>query len=89
MIGLGDLNQAATLFQETIRLYPDSEEAHKSRYKLAVIKQLQGDQVAARKAFQDVIDRSAGTLVPEANAMLRMLSEDRMLSQNDAAAELP
>lgn len=75
-VGIGDLDQASSLFQETIRRFPASEEAHKSRYKLAYIKLLQGDQVGARQAFQEVIDRSPGTLVPEANAMVRMLSQE-------------
>ncbi len=84
-LGLGNLKLAESGFQETIRKYPQSEEAHKSRYKIALIALLRGQRADAAAKFQQIVDRKSGTLVPEAAAMLRMLQ----LEQKQPLPALP
>ena len=72
-LGAGDLERAASLFQETIDQFPGSEEADKARFKLALISLLQNDVPAAKQRFQQIVDRSDSVYVPEAIAMLAML----------------
>lgn len=74
-LGLGHHEEARSRFQKTIADYPQSEEAHKSRYKLAVLSWLEDDLRAARQQFEQLTDRPDGTLVPEATAMLRYLDD--------------
>jgi TolA-binding protein len=72
-VGLDDLGAAAVQFEETRRRYPDSEEAHKSRYKLAVISLLRGEREAAIEQFRAIAETPDGVLAPEASAMVRFL----------------
>jgi TolA-binding protein len=72
-MGMGDLPGARQLFRETIEQFPHSEEAFKARYKLAVIELLEGDEAAAQRRFQAIIDRSHNILIGEAAAMSDML----------------
>lgn len=75
-LGLGNLDLAEQEFLATINQYPNTEEAHKSRYKLAMIALLRGDRQEAGEGFQQIVDSKSGILVPEAVAMLRMLQDD-------------
>jgi TolA-binding protein len=66
-----DLPFAAKWCQWTIDNHPDSLEAHKCRYKLAVISLLQGDDELAASRFKAIADRPDGPLAAEARAMER------------------
>ena len=72
-IGLNEIDNARSQFERTIRDYPDTNEAHKSQYKLAFLSLLEGDDDDARERFARIADSPAGTLVPEAMAMIRYL----------------
>ena len=85
-MGLGDYDMAKVEFEFTIREYPTSLEAHKSRYKLAVIAMLQGDDDDAIKRFAELSEKPDGPLVPEAAAMVRFL---RAKKPGGAQAEAP
>ena len=74
-LGLGELERAALAFEATARDYPDSLEAHKSRYKLALIALLRGERGDARARFAALAEAPDGPLAPEARAMRRMLDD--------------
>jgi len=74
-LGLGDLDAASAAFEATIRDYPNSLEAHKSRYKLAVISLLQDDPEGALKRFSQLAEKPDGPLAPEAAAMTSYLKK--------------
>ncbi|MCH9671010.1 MAG: tetratricopeptide repeat protein [Gammaproteobacteria bacterium] len=76
-LGQGHLSSAKVAFQDVIRRFPNSPEAHKSHYKLALIHFLEGDTEAARKGFGDLVAVANGSLLPEAKAMLRYLTDGR------------
>lgn len=73
-IGEEDLGGAEQWFGQTIEKFPESQEAHKARYKLAMIAVWNGEFEAGRRKFQQLADRPAGTLAPEARAMAQFLS---------------
>lgn len=73
-LGLGNYGKAQQCFETTIKRYPKSDEAHKSRYKLAMLELFRGNRDAALQKFQALVDKPSGTLVPESQAMVRMLS---------------
>ncbi len=73
-LGLGRLADAETAFEAAEKAYPESLEAHKSRYKLALIAMLQGDRREARSMFAELARYPNGTLAPESAAMLRFLN---------------
>ncbi len=84
-LGLGKHKQSRQQFELMIREYPNSEEAHKSRYKLAMLSLLEGKQADARERFAQLTENPSGTLVPEATAMLRYLDEQEL--DNDGEEE--
>jgi len=71
--GAGNHKAARQQFEHTIQKYGSSEEAHKSRYKLAMLSLMDGDTGEARRRFSELTARPSGTLVPEAAAILRYL----------------
>lgn len=87
-LGLGDHQLARQQFEHTVQKYGDSEEAHKSRYKLAMVSLIEGDTDDARRRFSELTAQPSGTLVPEATAMLRYLdAEDAREADSDLPAE--
>jgi hypothetical protein len=66
--------EADAEFAATALEYPESLEAHKSRYKRAVIAMRQGRLDDARRAFAELADRPDGPLAPEARMMHEYLS---------------
>ena len=72
-LALGDFEEAKKEFQHTIQTYPQSLEAHKCRYKLALVAMLEGSPQRAVELFRKLTDKPAGPLVPEATAMVRYL----------------
>lgn len=74
-IGLGDLVRARVEFKTVIRDYPGSLEAHKSKYKLALIDLWEGRKEAARAEFARMAERPDGPLAPEASGMAAYLAE--------------
>lgn len=74
-LALGHVGEARDAFQATIRRYPDSLEAHKSRYKLALIDLIEGDEPGALESFRAMSERPDGPLAAEATAMTRYLAE--------------
>ncbi len=75
-MGLGDLAEAKRAFQRTVREYPDSLEAHKCRYKLALVDVFQSRPQEARKRFQQLADHPDGPLAPEAASWQRFLVQE-------------
>lgn len=74
-LGLDDLDAAEREFQRTVRDFPQSEEHHKARFKLAEVALLRGDVDQAEAQFTELAQTPDGTLAPEAAAMARFLSE--------------
>ena len=77
LLGQGDLNAARIAFQRTIAVYPDSLEAHKSRYKLAMIDFWQGNRDEAIRRFTELAEAREGPDTPEAQMMLKYLQEGK------------
>lgn len=73
-LGLEDLEWAKAEFALTVRRFPSSLEAHKSRYKMALIALWQGNRVSALEQFQDLADQPDGPLAPEARIMAKYLA---------------
>lgn len=88
-LGLGANDAARKQFEQTIRKFGTSEEAHKSQYKLAMLTLMEGDPAAARQRFQALVEKPAGTLVPEAAAMLRFLDGPHAPAAKGADEPLP
>jgi TolA-binding protein len=61
--------EAAEWCRWTIRVHPTSLEAHKCRYKLAVLSLVQGDTQEAIKLFDALAEAPDGPLAAEATAM--------------------
>lgn len=74
-LGLGNLDASRKQFEQTIADFQFSEEAHKSKYKLAMLSLIEGKNPDARKRFEELTKNPSGTLVPEATAMLRYLDQ--------------
>ena len=71
----GEFDKASKWCHWTVREHPGSLEAHKCRYKLAVLAMLQGQTAEAIKQFGALSDRPDGPLAAEATAMRQFLSE--------------
>ena len=71
-MGLNDLPNATLGFEATIRDYPDSEEAHKSKFKLAMLSVLQEDKVRAAAQLES-LRGEVGAYAPEVEAWLAKL----------------
>lgn len=82
-MGRGDLRMTRTRFEECIRDYPDSLEAHKSHYKLAELDMMENRPEDALRRFREVAARADGPLAPEAEAMSRWL-EERFRAASDS-----
>ena len=67
----------------TIREHATTLEAHKCRYKLAVLAMIQGDHADALKRFGQLADQADGPLAAEATAMRDFLKGKRLV-ENDA-----
>ncbi len=72
-LALGDLPQARAAFEDTIRRFPQSLEAHKCRYKLALVTWLEGDTESAREQFAALSQNPDGPLAPEATALVEFI----------------
>ena len=72
-MGLGDMNKARQVFDDTIRNCPDSLEAHKCRYKLALLSMLQGNAQSAKKQFFALSTKPNGPLAAESRAMAEFI----------------
>lgn len=68
-IGLGEFEEAASVFKGCMRDYPGSLEAHKSQYKLALLTMLRGERGNAIRQFREMADNPSGPYNPEARAM--------------------
>ena len=73
-IGLDLFDRAAEEFRAAVFDFPETDEAQKSRYKLAQIDLWQGREDEAQHAFRELAQNPAGPLTPEAAAMSRYLS---------------
>lgn len=72
-LGMNDPGSARVEFESVIQRFPDSVEAHKSRYKLAMIDLWEGNRERALQRFQAMAEKPDGPLAPEASAMVRYL----------------
>ncbi len=68
-LGLGNVQRARGTFEYVIATYPDSLEAHKSRYKLGLMDLTEGKLPDARRRFAELVRSPNGPLVPEAKMM--------------------
>ncbi len=73
-MGLGEMDLARTAFSDTRRGFPESLEAHKARYKVALIDLLEGRVDQAIQGFSSMADNPDGPLAPEAKAMVVYLT---------------
>jgi len=73
-LGQGDLDTAAEQLNLVIQSYPESLEAHKSHYKLALIAMLKSNADQAQQAFTTIAAAANGPLTPEATALKRHLT---------------
>jgi TolA-binding protein len=74
-LGANDLDQAQAAWERTIRDYPASLEAHKSKYKLALLAFLRGDPKTAYTQFKAIAESPDGPLAPEAVGFARYLAK--------------
>lgn len=72
-LALGDVAEARAAWEQTRQDFPTSVEAHKCRYKLAMLDMLSGDDEAAAAAFRAMGDAPDGPLAAEATAMADFL----------------
>ena len=83
-LGLEQFETAKQAFQKTTSDYPNSLEAHKSRYKLAIIALLQDQTDGASRQFQQLSNRPDGPLAAEAMAFAAYL---RKRNQEEGEAD--
>ena len=74
-LGRGNLKEAKAAFVRTKNLYPQTLEAHKARYKLALVAMLEGRDQDAILQFERMARAPEGPLAPEAGAMARYLND--------------
>lgn len=74
-LGKGDFTASERWFEKTIQQFPATEEAHKAKYKIAIVKLLTGDAVDAESRFESLAQEADGPYTPEAVAMAKYLSE--------------
>lgn len=72
-LGLGDYPAARKAFEAGVRKFPDTLEAHKCRYKLALLSYLEGDNETAKNAFEKLAADKDGPLAPEAAAFAKFI----------------
>ena len=80
----GNFKEAASWCEWTMRNHPASLEAHKCRYKLALISLVQGDTQDAIARFGTLADQPDGPLAAEATAMRRFLQSVEIVPDEDA-----
>ncbi|MCI5192217.1 MAG: hypothetical protein D3915_03685 [Candidatus Electrothrix sp. AU1_5] len=76
-IGLGEYDRAQAAFASLIREMPDTLEARKAEYKLALLDLWQDRTKKARQRLQAITAHPDSPLVPEAQAMLRYLEKEQ------------
>jgi TolA-binding protein len=81
-LGRSRFDESKKWFNRTIQRFPESEEAHKAKFKLAVIELLSGNLADAEQQFETLATQSEGPYVPEAQAFSRFLAVQRVL-QNE------
>ncbi|MEZ6138531.1 MAG: tetratricopeptide repeat protein [Pirellulaceae bacterium] len=74
-LGSGDLEAAETWFSKTTERFPDSEEAHKAKFKLALVSLLRQNEDDARARFEALAADADGPYTPEATALARFLAQ--------------
>lgn len=72
-LALADFTSARSVFETTMAQYPDTPEAHKCKYKLALLSYLEGDTETAKVTFVELAERPSGPLAAEAKALARFL----------------
>lgn len=75
LLGQWKLDDAARVFDDGARLFPETLEGHKCRYKRGVVDLLRGDPASARARFATLADHPDGPLAPEARAFRQYLAE--------------
>jgi TolA-binding protein len=73
-VGLEEMDLARTAFNDIQKRFPDSLEAHKARYKIALIDLLDGQVDLAIQQFSILAHNPDGPLAPEASAMVSYLT---------------
>ena len=86
-VGMGQLDKATAAFGEVVQIYPDSLEAHKARYKMALILLWQGKTNEARVQFAALADSPDGPLAPEAKQMAAHLAKGKPGQPDQVSAE--
>ena len=81
-MGLNDFAESKRWFETTISRYPNSEEAHKSKFKLAMLAVMQEEDAQAIQLLEMIRDTSPGPYAPEVRAWLNHLEQP-----NDALAQ--
>ena len=76
-LALGNIPAARQWCEWTIERFPQSLEAHKCAYKLAMISMLEGEDEDALRQFGVLANRPCGPLAAEATAMVRFLGTPR------------
>ena len=84
-VAQGRLDEATEWCEWTIKNHPKSLEAHKCRYKLAVVALLQGKSGIALERFEELANRPNGQLSAESTAMLKFLKQYRIEPVEQAA----
>ena len=74
-LGMRKFEESRAAFQETIDRYPESLEAHKSRYKIAVVDMLVGETREALHQFESIAKNAEGPLTGEATVMADFLRD--------------
>ena len=88
-LGQSHFDESKKWFNRTIQRFPNSEEAHKAKFKLAVIEMLEGNLAEAERQFATLAKQSDGPYVPEAQAYSRFLLAQRRLQNEQEALMEP
>jgi len=86
-IGMDQLDEATAAFDRVVRVYPDSLEAHKARYKIALVLLWQGEADEAQTQFAQLADSPDGPLAPEAKQMAAHLAKGRSVQPGQTSVE--
>ena len=72
-LGLDDLVNARLHYEQCIALYPDTDEAHKSRFKIALIDMVEGHTDRAMDTMRELAAAPDGPLAAEAHLLSQYL----------------
>ena len=71
-LGMGDTQKALAAFEATAKRFSNTDEGHKSRYKIGMIHYVNGDLENAKRQFDELAKHPDGPLAAESQFMLQL-----------------